>query len=366
MSWTTPTLENVRQQTRDFITGQLNSGSMIPNSVLRVIADAMSGLAYLCLLYLDYLSQQFLPDTANDDWLKNRHSQIWLGGYKQASFASGTATFTGIAGRVVPAGTPASISASIAFETTADITLGSTPTAAPIQATTAGAAGNLAGGTILSLSTAISGVGSSATVVVLLGGADEEATEDLRIRVIDRIQKPPMGGDADDFVAWAKEVPGVTRAWCSPLEQGPGTVTLRFMMDGLRATSNPMTSGFPLSSDVNAVFAHVDTKRPVAIKDFFVAAPIPEPINFTVQGLDLDAVSTRASISVSVAAMLADRARPAYADNGVGQDAQEIYAVWVSEAILDAAGVNHFDLTMADHPMPSKGSMAVLGVATYA
>jgi len=37
----------------------------------------------------------------------------------------------------------------------------------------------------------------------------------------------------------------------------------------------------------------------------------------------------------------------------------------VSEAILDAPGVDEFMLTMEDHVMPSPGHMAVLGSIHY-
>jgi uncharacterized phage protein gp47/JayE len=81
-------------------------------------------------------------------------------------------------------------------------------------------------------------------VVQLTGGTDQETDDELRLRVLTRIRQPPMGGDADDYVAWALAVPGVTRAWCSPLEMGIGTVTVRVMCDDLRATGDPMTNGF--------------------------------------------------------------------------------------------------------------------------
>jgi len=38
----------------------------------------------------------------------------------------------------------------------------------------------------------------------------------------------------------------------------------------------------------------------------------------------------------------------------------------VSDAILQTPGVISFDLTMADHPMPDNGHIAVMGTATYA
>src|SRR5215467_7653290 len=107
MPWSTPTLSAVRVLSRDYVSAALNGAALIGNSVLRVMSDSMAGLAHLTLQYIDWLSNQLLPDTAETEWL-DRHGQIWLvnadgsKGRKQATFASGTASFTGINGTVVP------------------------------------------------------------------------------------------------------------------------------------------------------------------------------------------------------------------------------------------------------------------------
>jgi len=165
---------------------------------------------------------------------------------------------------------------------------------------------------------------------------------------------------AGDTITMAENA-SVTRAWTSPMEMGAGSVTVRFMMDELRASNN----GFPLPADVATVQAHIDALRPVTVKDLFVLAPIPEPINFTIDNLVTDSAETRFNLEAAVAVMLNERARPAYALNGVAQDAQTIHREWVSAAILSAAGVDSFDLTMTDHVMPSKGHIAVPGTVTY-
>ena len=161
----------------------------------------------------------------------------------------------------------------------------------------------------------------------------------------------------DDYVAWALSVAGVTRAWCSPLEMGMGTVTVRFMCDDLRASNG----GFPNASDVAAVQAFLDTVRPVAVKDIFVAAPTPQPISLAIRNLDNDTTALRTAIAASIRAMLVQRSAPAYALNGIGQSAQTIYAAWVSEAISGTAGVTSFDLIMNDAVMPNNGAIATLG-----
>jgi hypothetical protein len=54
------------------------------------------------------------------------------------------------------------------------------------------------------------------------------------------------------------------------------------MMDQLRVSGG----GFPIAADITAAQAYLNGVRPVAVKDFFVQAPIPEPINFQINGLD--------------------------------------------------------------------------------
>lgn len=367
--WTTPTLKALRELNRSNIVAQMNSGAIIPNSIERVFADSNAGLAFLSLLYLDYIAQQVMPDTATD-WLP-RYADIWLtnngGGQKPAALASGTITTTGITNTIIPSGAvliggsiPSTTGGNptvISYQVTAQTTVGAGPTPVPIAAITAGTVGNVDSGTTLTWSPAIAGVNGAATVVTLGGGADQETLDELRARLLQRIRQPPMGGDADDYVAWATSVAGVTRAWTSPLEMGPGTVTVRFMMDDLRASNG----GFPLPADVATVQAYINSKHPVTAIDVFVVAPIPEPVSFTLTGLNSTNPGTMANIATSVTAMLTAQAAPASSSNGSPIPAQTIYAAWVSDAVFRAAGVQFFDLVMTDHAMPTPSSMGTLG-----
>ena len=349
MPWTTPTLEQVREDNRDYVTARLHSGAMVPNSALRVLSDANAGLCYLTLLYIDWLAKQLLPDTAETEWL-DRHAQIWLGGRKAATYAGGTATVTGIAGTVLPSGVQLSGPGGT-YQTTNTITIGSSPTPVNLAALTAGAAGNADVGTTLSFLTPVANVDASAIVVSMTGGTDTETDDELRARILERIRNPPMGGDAEDYVQWALAVPGVTRAWSYPQEQGMGTVTVRFMMDDLRAPT-----GFPTPQDVQNVTIALDNVRPVAVKDFFVEAPVAYSLSFTISNLVVDNPSTEQAINDSVTAMLHDKATPG----------GTVYRSWIDEAIAGTANVDHYDLTFTDTAMPDGGSLAVLGTITFA
>ena len=371
MPWSTPTLREVRSLVRDAVHASLpGADANVPNSELRVLSDNQGALCNLTLQYVDWLSLQLLPDTAETEWL-DRHGDIWLvnadgsTGRKMATLSTGTASFQGIIdGTVIPANTqlPSGVGMPtdtdspnqvISFETLEDITTSSVaPVIGNIRALDPGAFGNLPADTSLSINPPIAGVASTATVVSLTGGADTETDEQLRARILQRIQNPPMGGSEADYVAWALAVPGVTRAWAA-VEQGIGTITVRFMMDDLRADND----GFPLQVDVNAVVAYIDTKRPVTVKDCFVAAPIKQFIDITLADLNPNTTECQAEIETQLRNMLFLMAAPG----------QTIYSAWISAAVMQASSVISFDLiTSDDFVMPSLGHMAVLGTILYA
>lgn len=365
MPWSTPSLSEIRSRNRDYITARLKA-PLVPNSNTRIVADAAGGLAHLNLQYLDWLALQLLPDTAETEWL-DRHANIWLTnadgtrGRKAPTQASGSVTFNGTAGVIVYTGTILLISVGqsgiIRYQTTSDVVLGDGPTEVPVLAIDAGSLGNRQTGDALSIQGSITGVLGPVNVISVTGGTDQETDDELRVRVLERIQQPPMGGDADDYVEWALAFPGVTRAWCSPKEMGIGTVTLRFMMDDLRSSNG----GFPNAIDIARVQSWIDKKRPVTVMDCFVVAPIRDPVSFTLNHLNSDDEGTRAAIVEVVADMFLRKAAPAYAKNGVTYPSQTIYAAWVSEAVMQASGVVSFDLDMADHVPASNGHLAVLG-----
>jgi uncharacterized phage protein gp47/JayE len=361
MPWSTPTLKLVRSQVRDFIRGSLpGADASVPNSVLRVMSDTQGALCHLNLQYLDWLALQLMPDTAETEWL-DRHGDIWLTnadgstGRKTPTLASGTASFQGLVdGALVPMGTQLSAGGTpaVGYETTQDITTSASAlVTGQIRALDPGSAGNQVDGAVLTIAPGVANIDSSATVVHLTGGVDTETDDQLRARILLRIRQPPMGGAQADYVNWALAVPGVTRAWAAP-EQGVGTMTVRFLMDDLRADDD----GWPTPDDVQAVADYIDLMRPVTVKDCYVVAPIKEFIDITIANLEPDTSEAQAEIEQSVRDMLFAKAAPG----------QTIYASWVNYAIMSAPSVQSFNLiTTADYVMPSLGHMAVLETILY-
>jgi uncharacterized phage protein gp47/JayE len=359
MPWTTPTLRDVRGFVRDAIRGQLpGADANVPNSVLRVVSDAMAATCHSALQYIDWLAKQLIPDTAENIWL-DRHANIWLvnadgsTGRKMATPATGTATFIGQPlGTVVPQATRLTY-AGVDYETTMQFEVNDAGGDIPITALTPGTIGNQPAGTMFLITTPVPGiVDETARVVDLSNGTDTETDDELRARVLQRIRQPPQGGAAHDYVRWALAVPGCTRAWCTPNEMGIGTVTVRVLFDDLRADND----GWPHQQDLDRVTAYIDTMRPVAVKDFWVLAPIKQFVDVHIRNLVVDTPATRASVETALLDMLFDKAAPG----------QTIFATWKAQAVMNAA-VTSFDLTdWNDDVMQSPGHMAVLRNIFYA
>jgi uncharacterized phage protein gp47/JayE len=370
MPWNTPALRDVRSLVRDAVNASLpGADATVPNSVLRVLSDNQGALCHLTLQYIDWLALQLLPDTAETEWL-DRHGKIWLvnadgsTGRKMATMAAGTASFQGtIDATVLPAGTQLTSSVSmpqgstspnsvVSFETLEDITTSAfVLVSGPIRALDPGSVGNIPDGSGVSILNVVDGVSQTGFIVHVDGGTDTETDDQLRARVLQRIRNPPMGGSQSDYVRWALAVPGVTRAWAAS-EMGIGTITVRFLMDDLRAADD----GWPNQQDVATVQAYVDTQRPVTTKDCFVIAPIKQFMDVTIAQLVPNTPEAQAEIEASISDMLFQMAAPG----------QTIFGAWVSYAIMNAPSVVSFKLvTDQDFVMPSLGHMAVLETILY-
>ena len=369
MPYARPTLTQLRDQSIEDITtsGVPGLTGLLRNAVLRVLAWCMAGLAYSVYGYADWIARMGVPFTATDEYL-----QAWaalIGIYpKDATAASGQAQFTGGTGLVVPNGTPLTRQDGVPYVSTADATVDATGVVlVPIVATVPGALTNCDDGTPISLATPIIGINSGGvTVGPTTGGADQETDADFRTRMLAKYRAPPQGGAVADYIEWALEVPGCTRAWVEPQGYGPGSVIVFPMFDDAEAASG----GFPQGTDGGA---SEETRAPVATGDqllvadhiwpvqpvtalVYVAAPIPFPIDLTLANLDPNTVEIHAQIEVALTNLL-------MLIGAVGG------AIWPSdlyEAINAVDGVNHFNMTLPDDVLQAPpGHLPIVGTVTY-
>jgi uncharacterized phage protein gp47/JayE len=226
-----------------------------------------------------------------------------------------------------------------------------------VTAAAAGSAGNTPAGSQLTFATGIQGVLTTVTVgAQMVAGNDDETDASLLSRLLFRIQNPPQGGCATDYVTWATNQPGVTRAWVYPLWQGPGTVGVTFVMDG-RANI------FPLPADVAALQAALNVLAPVTAT-VIVFAPTPTPINPLIHLNLADTPAIRAAATTELADFVTQVAQPGAV---AGQPQQgTIILSQLDDAIGNAPGVVDFALISpaATLVMPP-GAMATLGNVTF-
>lgn len=194
------------------------------------------------------------------------------------------------------------------------------------------------------------GAQSTATVNApgLSAGTDEETDDRLRARVLERIQQPPHGGAAHDYVTWAKEVAGVTRAWVYPEQLGLGTVQVIFVMDDKEGTI------IPDSTEVETVQDYIDAACPVTA-DVTVTAPVADAIDFTIN------ISPNTSIvQQAIQAELEDFFKREAEPGGT------LYLSRIREAISTAAGeFAHVLVTPSANIVSSFGDLPVLGNITF-
>lgn len=362
------TLSQLRQQAAaDITTGIPGADGLLRFSNLQVISSVVAGFANLQYGYLDWIAQQAVPFTSTDEFL-----QAW-GALKDvnildATTATGTATFTGVDGTVIPSGTSITRSDSFIYTTTADGTLSGGTVTVPAIASVAGVAGNCDAATILTLSTAIPSINSTGVAATaFIGGADVETQDNFRTRVLDTYQNPPHGGSASDYVLWALAVNGVTRAWTVGGGMGLGTVTVYFMMD----VTESAFGGFPQGSDgvatdeprdvaatgdqltvANAIY-ELQPVTPIV----YAVAPAASPKNFIIAGLLPNTTAMRTSVAAAIVDCFYRKASPG----------GTVYMADIQASIDSIPGIVDFIITSPTTDITTTtGNLATLGTITWA
>lgn len=362
MPFARPTLTALRNQAVEDITtsGVPGLDGLLRNAVLRVLAWVMSGLAYSVYGYLDWISRESVPFTATDEFLYAWAALVGIY-QKDSSPASGFAEFTGTAGLTLPSGTALTRQDAVPYTTTADAAVDATGLlTVPIVAAINGAGTNCDAGVPIGIDTPIAGInGGGVTSSPLAGGADQETQADLRTRMLWRYAQPPMGGSASDYIAWALEVPGCSRAW---IQASGGQVQVYPMFD----VANAADGGFPQGSDGCAteesrgpaatgdqllVANHIWPVQPVTAL-VFVAAPVPLAVDVTIASLDPSTVEMENAILASL--------QDAFLI--IGEVAGTVYPSQLYAAISATPGVIRFDMTSPAAPITAPaGALPVMG-----
>lgn len=298
--------------------------------------------------YIDYLAMNMLPDLCDEEWLY-RHAAMKRCPRKPPTAASGFMRWDGVANGIkVVSGSIIQRDDLVQYTVTADATSAGGVLRAPMICNTPGVVGEIDDGVALYLVTPVNGLPSAGVADSVSGGFDIEELETWRARVLERYYWVPMGGADGDYVVWAKEVPGITRAWTYRHWMGTGTV-------GVMVASSDPINPIPDAATVAKVKAYTEPLAPVAGSDLYVFAPVPHSIDFQIR-LKPDTPEVRAAVTSELRSFLF---RDGYPDG-------ELDLSRINEAISIATGEHsHVLVTPAANVKIARNELAVLGSLSW-
>ncbi len=349
MSFARPTLPVlIARIEADFVSRLTQAGALLRRAMVRVLARVIAGATHMLHGHLEFLGLQLFPDQSDEPYLVRQASVYGLT-KTAATYATGTVDLTGTGTPTIPAGSVLTRADGARYTVDADVAIAAGEATVEVTAEEAGEDGTLEAGVVMTFESPIAGVGSTGEVASSTAdGTDEETTEALRVRLLEHLAAPAHGGNEADYIAWAKEVAGVTRAWVTPMGLGPGTVVVRFARDN---DAGPIPSG----GEVAVVQAYIDDLAP-AHATVTVIAPIDAPIAFTIAVVP-NTVEVKAAVTAELADLL----------SRVGEPGGTVLLSEIRTAIGIAPGLTDYTLTVpAADVTHTTGELPSLGTITWA
>lgn len=325
MSFTRPSINTIYTRIKADMESRVTGNVKIPSfSLLDILARVFAGAIHLCYGVLVWLSNQFFPDTADEDYLI-RIGLINGVPRNAATFASGTISLFYIPDDEVinvPIGTSfTSADTGLQYQTTeaGTIPIGGNYTG-PVVCTTEGEIGNTSS-SVVTVDDAIDGKPSSSFSATgntgFDGGVEVETIDAYRQRLLIFFQTPPAGGRDQDYQLWALEISGVDRVWVYDTYIGAGTVGI------IIADSDFQILPTQIKTDVQN---NINLQGPLGVKKD-VLDPVPSTVvidaQITPNTTDIQTNITNNinalfnEVSAPGATILLSAIRNAYANSGV-------------------------------------------------
>ena len=328
----------------------LRSDSGLPVSAESEPALRLKALAYqLELLGAEgaWVFRQSFPQTADGEQL-DRHAALRDITRTPAAYAEGTVRFytDSALGNTVEKGTVVLTPAGDRFYTTETLTIpeGRTFGDAHVRAEEAGAAYNIAAGTITAMALPPLGVTWCENREPFSGGADAESDSSLRERLLASYKLIKGAANAAYYRAEALAVDGVAAVEVIPRANGRGTVTVYIASAG----------GVPDGSLVEAVRARLNAAREVAV-DVTVLPPTVHSCTVSAT-LYLLPDTDRETVRAAADAILR---RDIFSGSSLGK--RRIYPSEIVSALTSVEGVHAAAVTVPTAPIDiSSGEVAGL------
>lgn len=228
---------------------------------LRIVA----GMGFQLNHHISVVSDDVLPDTAAGDQL-DRHGFIWGVTRKAATPArkADALRLVGTSGSTFTIGDELVSQGGLRFQLNES---GSIPAAGfldvDVVAIDTGEQTKLDAGEVLSFLSPPAGIETEAELQLDLDedGTDQESDGAYRVRILNKIQQPAMGGNANDWAQWVLDFDGADFAYVYPERGGAGTVHYVALHVG-SGSVRPFTT-----LENSELRASVDLERPVSVAD---------------------------------------------------------------------------------------------------
>ena len=297
MSFERPSLAALIARFSADIEGRTDGSAFLRRSLEGILSRAVPALTSGLWGYLGWILEQCNPMTAELQWLIP-WGAVWGLTPKSATSSTGQVRFAATNGTVVPAGASLTRGDAVRYTVDEDAVASSGGVTLQVTAVEATETGNADPGVRMRLASAPAGLNNETGVVLapgLSGGAVAETASQFMHRVRHAIATPARGGGDGDYVTWALEVPGVTRAWERPKRMGVGTVAVAVVSDN---APDPIPSN-ALLADVQTA---LDLERPADMRAVFVLRPVRWSPSMTIK-LDPNTTPVQDAVKAELAAL---------------------------------------------------------------
>ncbi|MCY9805335.1 baseplate J/gp47 family protein [Vibrio scophthalmi] len=316
------------------------------------IACAIAGVSYGQYGYQDLLFRELHPETCSEPWLylhANRHSTPRL----LPTFATGCVEFEELGDVVViPKGRLLTDNAGNEYETIKE-QYSNVPV--DVVALTSGRSSNLPTGSLLKLAEGLNGINpNNVRSLGVEGGADIEAVEHWRARVIVAFEKNELVGKAEDYHEWAISAHAdVDFAWALDNTPERGMVEVYI---GSRQSNPALTNEV-----INLVQETFEHNR---LAGCHPRALLPEHVPLTVEIQGIDEQSVRDDVRIALETLIKTKMGKVHK---VDSNTRVPESITPTEIVLTISAVtNNF---IVRHPIEevsiAKNQIHVLGAITW-
>jgi uncharacterized phage protein gp47/JayE len=224
---------------------------LLPKAVIRVLAKAIALIDVLLYRSIMWVYAQIFPDTADYAALILLGALVGISPTKPVASVV-TASVPGVTGESVPTGTNFRSNSGLVYQVTTGGTISGGVASCTLTCLSAGDAGNIANGELLTiLSPDVNLTGTATITATVTDGADAETLDHFRARVVARYKRRMTGGSPADYEQWGLEAPHFV--WISPVSgDKPGSVWVYGEVDN-------QTDGIPTSGQLTTLLSYLTT-----------------------------------------------------------------------------------------------------------